>query len=514
MTNRLDASRFVKQADPAQRVLTVSGYGIRIDVERGHLRVIDGIASERRERRIPRVERGTRRLVVLGRSGTVSLDAFRWMHDVGLGFIQIDNDGTLLSVGTPNALDDVRVRRGQALAASSAKGLDLVRELLDAKTDGQMRVLAELGGQADAQRYVAEERELFSSASSISELRYIESRIAVAYWSAWADLPVAFPARETRRIPRHWLRFGPRRSLLTPHPRKATGPANAMLNYLYAVVEAEARLAALRVGLDPAMGLLHLDRPNRESFACDLMEAVRPRADQFLLDTLRRRTFLKSDFFETTEGSCRLMPEVAAELSRTSPHWARLLAPVAERAAWAMRQIEPERTPRTSRRRMRTPLTQANRTRPGTAASVEPMAERTNRCRTCGRSLKSRTRVYCDTCLPAHAAVAAARGTQVQRDLRAIGQDKRSSAETRAKHRENARRNNELNAAWESSHATIPSAHVFEREILPQIRRLSVATMVHATGLSTSMCKKVRDGSVTPHPRHWNGLRTLVEKPS
>jgi CRISPR associated protein Cas1/Short repeat of unknown function (DUF308) len=78
----------------------------------------------------------------------------------------------------------------------------------------------------------------------------------------------------------HWLTFGKRYSLLSkPSPRRAVNPANAILNYLYAIIEAEAQIAALRMGLDPGLGLLHADQRTRNSLPCDSMEPVRPRID-------------------------------------------------------------------------------------------------------------------------------------------------------------------------------------------------------------------------------------------
>lgn len=57
-----------------------------------------------------------------------------------------------------------------------------------------------------------------------------------------------------------------------------------MLNYLYALLESESRLAAAALGLDPGMGVLHVDVQARDSLACDLMEPVRPQVDAFVLD--------------------------------------------------------------------------------------------------------------------------------------------------------------------------------------------------------------------------------------
>jgi CRISPR-associated protein Cas1 len=57
------------------------------------------------------------------------------------------------------------------------------------------------------------------------------------------------------------------------------------------VVEAEARLAALAVGCDPGLGLLHADLRSRDSLACDLMEPVRSAVDAFVFETLSSRVF-------------------------------------------------------------------------------------------------------------------------------------------------------------------------------------------------------------------------------
>ena len=68
-------------------VLMLSGYALRIAVDRGHLVVEDGVGAHRREARIPRPTRNLERLVVLGHSGTISFDALRWLSHVGAGFV-------------------------------------------------------------------------------------------------------------------------------------------------------------------------------------------------------------------------------------------------------------------------------------------------------------------------------------------------------------------------------------------------------------------------------------------
>jgi len=127
-----------------------------------------------------------------------------------------------------------------------------------------------------------------------------------------------------------------RRSPLSGSPRLAVNPPNAILNYLYAVLESEARLAAAALGLDPGLGVLHKDTPNRDSLACDLMEPVRPQVDAFLLDWISRGPLRREWFFEQRDGNCRLMGTFAARLSETAPSWARAIAPIAE---WVARTL-------------------------------------------------------------------------------------------------------------------------------------------------------------------------------
>jgi hypothetical protein len=45
----------------------------------------------------------------------------------------------------------------------------------------------------------------------------------------------------------------------------AVNPAGAILNYLYALLEVEAGLACLALGLDPALAFFHVDVRGRDS---------------------------------------------------------------------------------------------------------------------------------------------------------------------------------------------------------------------------------------------------------
>lgn len=173
------------------------------------------------------------------------------------------------------------------------------------------------------------------TADSISMIRLIESQAARAYWSAWSALPITYPKNDLSRVPEHWRTFGARVSPLTGSPRLAANPPNAILNYLYSVLESEARLASAALGLDPGLGVLHVDTSARDSLACDLMEPVRPQVDAYLLDWITRQPLRREWLFEKGDGNCRLSASLAVRLSETAPTWGRAVTPIAEWVAQA-----------------------------------------------------------------------------------------------------------------------------------------------------------------------------------
>jgi hypothetical protein len=60
------SSTAARLAPSKSGVLVLSGYGLSISVERGHLVVSDGIGAERRQGRLARATCKLKRLVVLG----------------------------------------------------------------------------------------------------------------------------------------------------------------------------------------------------------------------------------------------------------------------------------------------------------------------------------------------------------------------------------------------------------------------------------------------------------------
>src|SRR6266566_4966853 len=315
---------------PRHGVVTLFGYGINVYVDRGHLVLKDGVGSDRCEARFARVGHGLRRLVVIGSDGMVSLSALRWLADQDAAFVMLDRIGKVLATNGPVRPSDARLRRAQSLAQDSGTALRIAIQLIRQKLTSQERLVRDRFQNAASTQVIANARQALMKARSNEEIRRYEAHGALAYWTAWHQLPVPYPRTDLQCVPEHWRTFGSRLSPLTRSPRLAVNPPNAMLNYLYAILESEARLAIAELGLDPGIGFLHSDARTRDSLACDLMEPIRPQVDAFLLDWLRRAPLQRKWFFEQRDGNCRLTGEFAVELSKTSKIWRQAVGPLAE----------------------------------------------------------------------------------------------------------------------------------------------------------------------------------------
>ena len=56
-----------------------------------------------------------------------------------------------------------------------------------------------------------------------------------------------------------------------------------MLNYAYAVLEAQVRIKTVAEGYDPTIGIMHHDYRGGPAFVLDKMEPLRPAVDQEVL---------------------------------------------------------------------------------------------------------------------------------------------------------------------------------------------------------------------------------------
>ena len=84
---------------------------------------------------------------------------------------------------------------------------------------------------------------------------------------------------------------------------------NALLSFLYTLLMHDVRSALEAVGLDPAVGFLHRDRPGRPGLALDIMEEFRPfLADRLALSLVNLRQ-VQAGGFKKNEGGGVIMDD-------------------------------------------------------------------------------------------------------------------------------------------------------------------------------------------------------------
>lgn len=90
------------------------------------------------------------------------------------------------------------------------------------------------------------------------------------------------------------------------HARNRRPPidrVNGLLSFLYTLVLHDVRSALESVGLDPAVGYLHRDRPGRPGLALDLMEEFRPMTDRLVISLINLGQVKASGFTITESGA-------------------------------------------------------------------------------------------------------------------------------------------------------------------------------------------------------------------
>jgi CRISPR-associated protein Cas1 len=89
--------------------------------------------------------------------------------------------------------------------------------------------------------------------------------------------------------------------------RPPRDPVNALLSFAYVLLASQMVGALEGVGLDPAAGFLHRERPGRPSLALDMIEPMRaPLADRFVLALINLRQVQPKGFTTTASGAVEM----------------------------------------------------------------------------------------------------------------------------------------------------------------------------------------------------------------
>lgn len=133
------------------------------------------------------------------------------------------------------------------------------------------------------------QRGTWRSGKSVDALRGTEGAAAKCYFGIFNHL-----ITHKNKI----FQFGGR----SHHP--PTDAVNALLSFVYTLLLHDLTGALESVGLDPAVGYLHRDRPGRPGLALDLMEELRaPLADRLVLSLINRRQIRPGGFKRSESGA-------------------------------------------------------------------------------------------------------------------------------------------------------------------------------------------------------------------
>ncbi len=225
----------------------------------------------------------------------------------GISIVLLDRNGRFQARVEGPATGNVLLRRAQYRASDRPD--EIVRSFVIGKVANQrsvlMRALREYrddmdGAAVEAVAAAVERlahiiRRAELADDGLDRLRGSEGEAANLYFSVF-DALIRSPDEQMRWTGRS--------------RRPPLDPVNAVLSFLYTLLTHDCRSACESVGLDPAVGFLHRDRPGRPSLALDLMEEMRPvLADRLALSLINRRQLRARDFQITDSGAVLLGDE-------------------------------------------------------------------------------------------------------------------------------------------------------------------------------------------------------------
>jgi CRISPR-associated endonuclease Cas1 len=308
-----------------RKPLVLTGHGVSLRIDNGALLIRGGRTHYPQEIEEYRFFPGSRdrpsRVIVLDGSGAITFDVLDWLSVQNIPLIRIDWQGRVIAIGSSNGYGASRTKVAeQRKAVETGRSLDIASSLIGRKIENSIETLSNaVSPSAMREKALSVHGEVASTlakshAASISELLGLEGKAAYTYFQAWQGIRIEWSGTGRRPIPKEWRTIGPRSSNRTNKlgsNKLANHPVNAMLNYAYAILEAQVRIQIAVDGYDPMISYLHASSPERPGLIFDFMEPKRPIVDRAVLRFVQANTFKPGDFTLRSDGVCRLNPELA-----------------------------------------------------------------------------------------------------------------------------------------------------------------------------------------------------------
>jgi len=300
--------------------LILSGHGIRLNVDRGTLLIKCGFThypQEREEHRFfPRDRQLPSRIVILDGDGSITFDALEWLSAQGVALVQINWQGELVSIGGADYAANPDLVKRQLEIRDSGEGFEFSKWLILKKIENCHETIKRISDNSPEVELILQKIEAQIATlkknlpENLSALLAVEGIAAAAYFRYWYTLSLKWKGIGRKPVPQEWLRIGTRIGCNNSN-QFALHPVNAILNYVYAVLENQVRGQILAMGIDPTISYMHSSGNNRPALVFDLMEPARPVMDQKILEFVIKHTFSPDDFILNKNGICRLHPQFA-----------------------------------------------------------------------------------------------------------------------------------------------------------------------------------------------------------
>lgn len=231
--------------------------------------------------------------------------ALCWKQGVAVNYLT--ENGYLLARLTGVADTSVTLRRAQFRAADdSAKVAGIARNIVAGKIQNSRNSLLRAGRESNESQIPNPKSEIQAATDALG--RHIGSLAALGGGDLQMKLDTirgleGIASKNYFGVFRYALKQQQDDFEFTVRSRRPPRDrVNCLLSYLYALVRHDCLAALTSIGLDPFVGFLHAERPNRPALALDLMEEFRPWLADRLAITLVNRQQVAPKNFVTREG--------------------------------------------------------------------------------------------------------------------------------------------------------------------------------------------------------------------
>ena len=233
--------------------------------------------------------------VVIERNAQLTTQTIFELMELRIPIFYIDSRGKIIGHFVYEKQSATRLLRQLEIFRDANRQLEFSREIISEKISNQRILLKRYEKTVDVDKLERTTKKLkqiadkLSSMQTLDEIRGAEGIASKIYFATFTEL-----LDQTR-----W-KWKER----TQHPAK--DPVNSLLNYGYAFLEREVRIATALAGMDARIGFFHSNDGRKDSLIFDMIEFFRqPIIDRFVLSLLNKK-MLQPENFSVTDDECRL----------------------------------------------------------------------------------------------------------------------------------------------------------------------------------------------------------------